>query len=135
MEIQSSAVYIKNLRVRAFHGVMPQERRVGGDFVVSLRAEYPFAAALDSDDVADTLNYAAVAGLIREEMATPSALLEHAAGRIVRRLFAEYPAISRIDIDLRKANPPMGADSDGAGVELHLINIHYCPKKFPNRSN
>ena len=33
-----------------------------------------------------------------------------------------FPNDSSIDLKLVKLNPPMGADSDGAGVELHLIN-------------
>ena len=33
-------IRIERLRVRAFHGVLPQERQVGGDFVVTLRIGY-----------------------------------------------------------------------------------------------
>ena len=115
-------ILLKNLRFKAFHGVMPQERTVGGDFVVSLRIGYPWQQAMTTDDVADTLNYAEVYDLVRQEMAVPSHLLEHVAGRIANSLFLRFPAITSIDLWLSKLTPPMGADSDGAGVELHLIN-------------
>ena len=49
-------------------------------------------------------------------------LLESVAGSIVEAVSAAFPMISSIDLKLLKLNPPMGADSDGAGVELHLIN-------------
>ena len=112
-------IRIEKLRIRAFHGVLPQERQVGGDFTVTLRIGYPWQRAMESDDVADTLDYAAVYRLVNSEMAVPSQLLEHVAGRIVQALLRQFPAISSIDLWLTKVTPPMGADCDGAGVELH----------------
>ena len=55
-------------------------------------------------------------------MAKPSKLLEHVAGRIGDSLFAAYPSIKEIQLSVTKINPPMGADSDGAGVEVVLTN-------------
>ena len=115
-------IFLKELRFRAFHGVLPQEREVGGDFTVTLRIGYPWQQAMETDDVVDTLDYAAVYAAVKCEMAQPSQLLEHVAGRIARTLFRQFPAITSVDLWLTKVTPPMGADSEGAGVELHLIN-------------
>ena len=98
------------------------KRTVGGDFTVTLRIGYPWQQAMVTDDVADTLNYAVVYELVKREMDIPSNLLEHAAGRIADSLLRQFPAITSVDLWLTKVTPPMGADSDGAGVELHLIN-------------
>lgn len=83
---------------------------------------YDFGKAMETDDVADTLSYADVYQLVQQEMQQPSNLLEHVVGRIGKRLLAEFPLIKAIDLKLTKVNPPMGADCDGAGVEIHLIN-------------
>ena len=115
-------IFLNKLKFRAFHGVLPQERLVGGDFVVTLRIGYPWQQAMTTNDVADTLDYAAVYTLVKTEMGQPSQLLEHVAGRIVKTLFQQFPAITSIDLWLTKMTPPMGADGEGAGVELHLIN-------------
>ena len=115
-------IRLEKLRFRALHGVLPQERQVGGDFTVTLRIGYPWQAAMDSDAVADTLDYAAAYRLVRCEMAVPSQLLEHVAGRIAKALLRDFPQITSIDLWLTKTCPPMGADGEGAGVELHLIN-------------
>ena len=72
--------------------------------------------------MADTLNYATLYEMARQEMAIPSRLLEHVAGRIGQRVLSEWPEVTTIDLTLTKENPPMGADCDGASVELHLIN-------------
>ena len=122
MRINSSYIYIRRIHLHAFHGVMPQERQVGADFLVSLRVKYNFAQAAATDDVADTLSYADLFELVRREMATPSKLLEHVAGRIAEKVCQTWPQVEEVMVQITKQNPPMGADCDGAGVEIHLIN-------------
>ena len=122
MTVKSSYITLRNLRFHATHGVMAQERITGGDFVVTVRVGYDITAAMASDAVDDTLNYAELYELVKREMMQPSNLLEHVAGRIGESIFREMAGVTSVDIDLSKVNPPMGADCDGASVELHLIN-------------
>ena len=118
----NSRIFIAGLRMRACHGVLPQERIVGGDFEVNLSVEYDITRAMATDDVADTLSYADLSELVRREMAVPSNLLEHVAGRIAKTIIERWPQVQSVSLSITKLNPPMGADCDGAGVELHLIN-------------
>ena len=55
-------------------------------------------------------------------MSEPCNLVEHAAFKMAERMMKRWPQIAAVDVKLIKINPPMGADCDGAGVELHLIN-------------
>ena len=119
MKVEASDIRLEGLRFRALHGVMPQERQVGGDFLVTLRVGYPLAVAMASDDVKDTLDYAALYRLVEREMLLPSKLLEHVAGRIAEAIEKAFPQVSSIDLTLTKLNPPMGADCQGASVEVH----------------
>lgn len=122
MKVTSGYIYLKEVRFHAFHGVMPQERMVGADFLVSLRIGYDFSNAMLTDKIDDTLNYAEVCHLVKQEMGQPSALLEHVAGRIAETLIHRFPMVRSIDLSLTKENPPIGMDCEGAGVELHLVN-------------
>ena len=97
MQAGSAYILLEELHFHAFHGVMPQESKVGGDFLLSLRLGYDITKAMQTDRVEDTLNYADA-------------------------LAAHFPQVTIIDLTLVKKNPPMGADCKGAGVELHLIN-------------
>lgn len=115
-------IYLREVRFHANHGVMPQERAVGADFTVDLKVGFPFGDAMKSDDVEDTLNYAELYEIVKQEMALPSKLLEHVAGRIADAVIKEFPKVTSIDLCVTKVNPPMGADCKGAGVEIHLIN-------------
>lgn len=122
MKLMSSKIYLRNVRFHAFHGVLPQEGIVGNDYLVNLVLDYDFSSAMETDDLQGTLNYAEVYQKVREAMAVPSKLLEHVAGRIAHRLFSDFPEIQKLQLSITKVNPPMGADSDGAGVEVVLTN-------------
>lgn len=122
MTIESGNIFIDNMRFRARHGVLEQERLTGGDFVVSLSARYPMSKAVESDDVADTMNYAEAYEIVKKEMLVPSKLIEHVAGRIGKSLLRAMPLIEELTVEVKKINPPMGADCDGAGVRLHWMN-------------
>ena len=122
MQCADSVVFLRGVRLYAFHGVLEQERRVGGWFVVDLRVHYNTLKACQTDCLDDTLNYANLLNIVTIEMRQPSKLLEHVAGRIAQHLFDAYPETTAVDVTLMKENPPMGGHVGGAGVELHLIN-------------
>lgn len=116
--LTNSFIHINNIRLHARHGVLPQEQLTGNDYIINVRASYDISRAMQTDDVADTLNYAEVYNIIKEEMSVPSKLIEHVAGRIANRLMDSYSQISSVMLRITKCNPPMGADCDGAGVEI-----------------
>ena len=120
MKIAASNILLDDMRFYAYHGVMEQERQVGGEYSVSLTVEADLREAARTDDVADTVNYAALYALVEREMAVPSRLLEHVASRIGRRTLEECDRITAVTVKVTKLNPPMGADCKGASVELKL---------------
>ncbi len=117
--MNNSYIFLKDIRFFAYHGVAPQETMIGNEFRVSLRLKVDLAHAAETDEVADTVSYADVYEAMKAEMEIPSKLLEHVCGRIVKRLFREFPTIEEVEIKLSKRNPPMSADIDCAGVEMH----------------
>ena len=121
MRITSSHIILQDMRFYAYHGVLPQERIVGGDYTVSVEAETDVAAAIATDDVEQTLNYAALYEVVKREMLIPSNLLEHVAARIGKAVMDNFPQVQALDLTVTKQNPPMGADCQGAGVKLHIV--------------
>ena len=113
-----SSVFVNDLRLYAYHGVLPQERRVGAWFRVSLTVYYDFCRAMETDAIDDTISYADVCQVVCEEMAVPSALLEHVAGRLIKALRRRWPQIETVSLTLTKENPPMGVACSGAGVSV-----------------
>ena len=120
MRITQSSIQLHDMRFYAYHGVMEQERRVGGEYLVSLNVEADLSRPMTSDAVADTVNYAALYDVVAREMAQPSQLLEHVAGRIAQRVFDSFLQVEELTIRITKCNPPMGADCKGASIELKV---------------
>ena len=117
-------ISLSNLDFYAFHGVLPQERTVGGAYLVDVELEVNVAPSAYNDDALDgTVNYATVYEIVKAEMLVPSKLLEHVVMRIARRLLDELPLVSCADISLTKVNPPMGASCKGASVRLCLNRL------------
>ena len=117
------SILLKEIRCYAYHGVAPQENLIGNEYIIDLKLKVDISKATRTDEVTDTVNYAEVHQVIKNEMAIPSKLLEHVSGRIIQKLFAQFPCIEEIELRLSKRNPPMGADIESAGIELH------CSKK------
>ena len=118
MKTEKTVILLNKVKIYAYHGVLPQERLTGAYFYVSLKVEIDFTPAMKNDLLSQTVSYADLFLIIKEQMATPSALLEHAASRILECIFAQHPEVTQSSITLIKENPPMEADCSGAGVEI-----------------
>ena len=116
--IMETRIELKEMRFYAYHGVGEQETVVGNWFTVDLTLEAPLEGAVESDDLSATINYAEAYEVVKAEMAVPSKLIEHVAGRIMRALKVRFPQLTAIDIRLAKRNPPFGGDIREAAVIL-----------------
>ncbi|MDR1003430.1 MAG: dihydroneopterin aldolase [Prevotellaceae bacterium] len=113
-----SYISLNRLRLFARHGVYEEERTKGNDFIVDLHLKVDITRAMQTDDVADTVNYSEVCELVKREMAIPSNLLEHVAGRIARQLFRTFPTVESVDLRIAKCHPPMDAAVETAAVRI-----------------
>ena len=122
MTLKDVTIRLENMRLNAHHGVMPQERIVGGhytvDVVLELQADdiYP---AIAEDRLESTVNYAEVYDVIRREMQQPCQLLEHLCGRLLQGILVAFPVVRAASVSVRKDVPPIpGIDCDGCSVTL-----------------
>lgn len=120
LKMDRSQILLKDLKIFAYHGVLPQERVVGAYYILNITLDTDFSQAMDTDELDATVSYADVFEVVKAEMAVPSRLLEHVAGRITNALFTRFPAVTAIHLEIIKENPPMGADCRGAGVSVTL---------------
>lgn len=113
-----SKIELRDMKFYAYHGAFLQETHVGNTFVVNLTLTAPLEMAIMSDDLKDTINYASVFAIVKEEMAISSKLLEHVGGRILFALKNVFPELIEIELKLSKLNPPFGGDVYSASVIL-----------------
>ena len=110
-------IRLEGIKLFGYHGVLPQENRVGAIYTVNLRLKTDYLAAAKSDNLEDTINYAEVYQVVKEEMKIPSKLLENVSYRIAQKIMETFSAVQAIEISLYKENPPMEAECKDVGVE------------------
>jgi dihydroneopterin aldolase len=116
----SSKIYLENLKIYAYHGVLPEETIIGTYYILNVEVHADLWKAVGTDDLNDTINYAEINEIIHEEMKIPSKLMEHVAGRIIKSIQIKFPQISFIKIKITKTNPPMPGEMDGVSVEIEF---------------
>lgn len=119
MHIETTTIRVNALSIYAYHGVLPQERTEGNDYLVNIEVSVSHALpGVFTDKVDDTINYATLVDIARSEMAVPSDLLEHVAGRIASRICDTFADFDEGSVAITKTRPPYPCDSDGATVTL-----------------
>ena len=82
----SSKIILENIKIYAYHGVLPEEKILGTYYIVNAEIVAEITKAAETDDLNDTINYALINDINHAEMKIPSELLEHVAGRIIRKI-------------------------------------------------
>lgn len=113
-----TSIALKNMHFYAYHGVLEQEKRMGNDFLVNVNFSADVSKSFQSDEVEDTINYAEIYELIKAEMAIPSQLLEHVAGRIFFGIKNLFPQIEALEVRLAKMNPPVSGEVESSEVTI-----------------
>lgn len=100
-------ILIRDLKIFAYHGVNPEEKRDGQNFVFDIDLSVNMTKACYSDDVNDTVSYAKVIKTVRR-VATQSKydLLEKVAQVTADAILEEYPDVFCVDITLKSLRRP-----------------------------
>ncbi|MGA4506373.1 dihydroneopterin aldolase [Propionibacteriaceae bacterium G1746] len=98
-------ITLSGVRGTGFHGVLPEERRDGQEFIVDVRIETE--VDLQADDLAGTVNYAEVAQLVADRITgEPFQLIETLAGRIADDILARE-AVTTVEVVVHKPSAPI----------------------------
>ncbi|QCU76848.1 dihydroneopterin aldolase [Citricoccus sp. SGAir0253] len=112
-------IALTGLRARGFHGVFPEERRDGQDFVTDVVVHLDVAPAAATDDLSLTVNYAEVAGAVLEVVTgEPVDLIETVAERIARSVLDSQPVAAAVDVTVHKPGAPIEADFADVAVTV-----------------
>jgi dihydroneopterin aldolase len=115
---------LKNMRFYAYHGVLPEEKRIGQWFEVDLEVKTDLQKAGLSDQLEDTLDYSRLLKLVQKVVTGEKFnLIEALAERIAQKIAESFSA-RELTVRVRKPNPPSPTHFDGAEVEIHRVYNH-----------
>lgn len=112
-------ISIKGLKLFAYHGVNPEEKENGQNFVIDLDYYVNIARACQMDTLDDTVSYAKVVKTIRRVFtAEKYDLIERAAQVIADAVLDEFDDIFKIEVTLKKPEAPISAEFDYVAVSI-----------------
>lgn len=113
------SITMKGLYFYGYHGALEEERTLGQEFVVDLELFCSLKKPGLSDDLRDSINYAAVYSVVKECVEKERYnLVEALAERIADRILKEFEGIREIDIGVKKPGAPLAGNFDYVGVKL-----------------
>ncbi len=116
---QDDAIILKGLAFYGYHGVMPEEGKVGCRFSLDVKCGLDLSRAARSDDVEQTISYELIFNIVRDAFGEKRfKLLEALALHIVERLFEAYQEIDWIRIRVAKPEAPIPVVTGEFAVQL-----------------
>ncbi len=114
-------IYIRGLEIFAYHGVNPEEKRDGQRFLLDVTMWADLSRPRQTDDLKDTVNYAAVRKTIQRAFSEKSYdLIERAAQAVCEGVLREHQKVEKVGLLLKKPEAPMNASFDYVAVEIEL---------------
>lgn len=109
---------LRGLRVAGRHGVLEPEKTAPQDFVVDAMLSLDTSAAAASDELADTVDYAALAERLAAVITGPPVeLIETLAQRLAEVCLAD-PLVLAVELTVHKPQAPIGLRFDDVSVTI-----------------
>jgi 7,8-dihydroneopterin aldolase/epimerase/oxygenase len=114
-------IIVKNLKLFAYHGVNPEEKEDGQNFIMDIIADVDLSVPCLTDNVEDTVSYAKIIKEARRVfLLQKDDLIERVARRVAEALLISFEKIQRVTILLKKPEAPIKADFEYVAVEISL---------------
>ncbi|MGB0316343.1 MAG: dihydroneopterin aldolase [Flavobacteriaceae bacterium] len=113
-------IFVKNIRLYAYHGCLEEESKIGSDYLVNLTVETDLEKSSGTDDLKDTVDYEALHALAKEEMSKREKLLETVVFRLAKKILKQHREVSTAIVKVAKLNPPIGGNVEEVAVEIEL---------------
>jgi dihydroneopterin aldolase / 2-amino-4-hydroxy-6-hydroxymethyldihydropteridine diphosphokinase len=128
-------VFIKNLKLFGYHGVNPEEKINGQDFIFNVsihlkeNCEIPDIAL--NDNISNTVNYSEIIRIIKKVNSEKKFdLLETLSSQVAQNILGFSPLISKVKVKVEKPNPPIREELESVGVSCKLEKSVQPKEKF-----
>ncbi|MGB8001502.1 MAG: dihydroneopterin aldolase [Anaerobacillus sp.] len=112
-------IYLNGMKFYGYHGVFPEENKLGQRFYVDLTLEADLSKASESDDLTYTVNYAdaynTIKGIVEGE---PRKLVETVAEEITQKMFETFEIVEACTVKVIKPDPPIDGHYDSVAIEM-----------------
>ncbi|WKY43802.1 2-amino-4-hydroxy-6-hydroxymethyldihydropteridine diphosphokinase [Eubacteriaceae bacterium ES2] len=111
---------IKDLEVFAFHGVFPEEKKLGQKFLISIVLSLDMRPAAISNDLTKSVHYGQLSHELEEEFKKESYdLIETAGEKLAIYVLEHYDMVKSVSITIKKPWAPILRSMDTVSIELN----------------
>lgn len=112
-------IYINNLEFIGFHGVFPEEKKLGQKFLVSLELIVDTREAGRTGDLTKSVHYGLVAQDVEKLFLEKSIdLIETCAENIAEMVLKKYELVKEVKVIVKKPWAPLQMHFENVGVEI-----------------
>jgi len=112
-------IYVNKMEFYGYHGVFPEENKLGQVFIVDLIVELDLKNAGQTDNLDHTINYAQLYEVCQKIVeGRPYKLIEAVAEKIASEVLQSFPSVSNCTVKVIKPNPPIKGHYESVAVEI-----------------
>ena len=117
-------IRISGIRSFGHHGALPEEKRLGQRFTVSVDLEVDTRPAAAADDLKLTVDYAEVIRTVEGQLTgKPVYLIETLAQQIAARILGTFPVVKAVTVEVNKPFAPVAADFEAISVKIRRERV------------
>lgn len=112
-------IFVNKMDFYGYHGVFPEETRLGQRFTVDLTVMLDLKKAGETDDLEHSVNYAELYRICKEVVeGQPFKLVEAVAEKIAAELLGAFGMIEEVTVKVIKPDPPIPGHYQSVAVEM-----------------
>ncbi|PWU67807.1 dihydroneopterin aldolase [Gracilibacillus dipsosauri] len=113
-------IYVHEMQFYGYHGLFPEERKLGQRFSVDLILELELRKAGKSDNMEDSIDYGLVYQLTKEIVEGEAKnLVEAVAQSVADKLLMSLPLLQACTVKVYKPDPPIPGHYRSVAVEIY----------------
>lgn len=112
-------IYVNRMEFYGYHGVFPEENRLGQRFCVDLSVALDLKRAGETDELVYSVNYGELYGVCKQIVeGSPYKLVEAVAEKIANRILGDFPLVEEVTVKVIKPDPPIPGHYNSVAVEI-----------------
>ncbi|WP_285842023.1 dihydroneopterin aldolase [Sutcliffiella horikoshii] len=112
-------IYLNQMKFYGYHGVFPEETKLGQRFMIDLTVELDLSKAGKTDDLTQSVNYADLYNTCKKVVEGETHnLVETVAERIAEEILSSFTLIERCTVKAIKPDPPIPGHYESVAVEI-----------------
>ncbi|TGB00798.1 dihydroneopterin aldolase [Halobacillus salinus] len=113
-------IYVNQMEFWGYHGLFPEENKLGQRFYVDAELELDLKPASTSDDMNKSINYAEIYEITKKVVEGKAYnLVESVAEQIASELLNQFEILDACRIKMYKPDPPIPGHYQSVAIEIY----------------